>query len=252
MAGIAALCALMAGMGFLELRTLANSQEQFNYAVDNNVRKIQLADTIAAAQSGMVAAQRGIVLGSFAKDAVEVGTHRNAFTKDAAAVQDALTAIRPLLVTGEENSLVAGIADKLAEWQPRYEEIVRLAATDVDQANMARKATAQIYEKINADATRLNGIEAGLLADQKAAVQAENSRGTWIAWLVVGLFLVTGSAMWFVIRHVSLSLRRTAMELIEGAEQVASAAIQVSSASQSLAEGASEQAATLEETSASR
>jgi methyl-accepting chemotaxis protein len=60
---------------------------------------------------------------------------------------------------------------------------------------------------------------------------------------VVVATLITGS--------LAKILRRSALSLNEGAEQVVSAATQVSSSSQSLAEGASEQAASLEETSSS-
>lgn len=251
MTGIAVLCALIASMGFLELRTLGDAQEQFDYAVDNNIRKIQLADTIASAQREMVGAQRGILLGSLLKDPAEGGSHNDTFVKDTAAIQDALTAMRPLVLTADGNALVAGIADKLAEWQPRYAEVVRLAATDVGQANLARKDTAPIYEKIGADARSLEEREVENLTRQRLSVRESGSRSTWIAWAVLGLCLLTAVGTGLLVRNVSLSLRRTAMELIEGAEQVASAAIQVSSASQSLAEGASEQAATLQETSAS-
>ena len=54
-----------------------------------------------------------------------------------------------------------------------------------------------------------------------------------------------------VVRVVNRDLRQVALELSEGAEQVAGAASQVSSSSQSLAQGSSQQAASLEETSAS-
>jgi methyl-accepting chemotaxis protein/methyl-accepting chemotaxis protein-1 (serine sensor receptor) len=74
-------------------------------------------------------------------------------------------------------------------------------------------------------------------------------RFTAISMLVLSV-LVAFIIVW-IVRQITVSLRRVIGELTEGAGQVASAAGQISSSSQSLAQGASEQAASLEETSAS-
>jgi methyl-accepting chemotaxis protein/methyl-accepting chemotaxis protein-1 (serine sensor receptor) len=62
---------------------------------------------------------------------------------------------------------------------------------------------------------------------------------------------VAGVVTGYVVHQICRQLRQTVTELGEGSVQTASAASQVSSSSQSLAQGASEQAASLEETSAS-
>jgi methyl-accepting chemotaxis protein/methyl-accepting chemotaxis protein-1 (serine sensor receptor) len=72
-----------------------------------------------------------------------------------------------------------------------------------------------------------------------------------IALVLIGLCLAVGAVVMWVVHDISVTLRRVARELGEGAEEIASAASQVSSSSQSLAQGSSEQAASLEETSAS-
>ena len=66
------------------------------------------------------------------------------------------------------------------------------------------------------------------------------------------LALVAGCTLgWWIVIGVNSTLRQSAAELGQGAEQIASAAAQVASSSQSLAQGSSQQAASLEETSAS-
>jgi methyl-accepting chemotaxis protein len=70
--------------------------------------------------------------------------------------------------------------------------------------------------------------------------------------LAVGvLATIMALAATSVIRGITRTLRVTAAELSDGAQQVASASSQVSGASQSLSQGATEQAASLEQTSAS-
>lgn len=243
----------MGTMGFLQLRSIREMQDQFDAAVDRDVKKIQIMDSVRVSGDDMVSAQRGIILANFAKDTNEAEADKSIYLKDSNAVKEALDEIRPLLQTEEGKVLVARIGDDLAAWQPHFQDILRLsAAGKLAEANRIRKdVTSPLYNQINHDAQRLMELQAGLVISQKASIHASNSTRSWIALAVLGMCIFTCLAMWFLIRHVSIGLRRTAAELIDGADQVASAAVQVSSASQSLAEGASEQAASLEETSAS-
>ena len=72
-----------------------------------------------------------------------------------------------------------------------------------------------------------------------------------IAGVACGLLvLLTGAAYWFSRRSIVRPVQRIVQMLSGAAAEVASASIQVSSASQSLAQGASEQAAALQATSA--
>src|ERR1017187_3592790 len=73
----------------------------------------------------------------------------------------------------------------------------------------------------------------------------------WHPFGVLGACLAVGGTGLFVVRQINRVLHRVAVNMAEGADQVASAAMHVSAASQSLAQGSSEQAASLEETSSS-
>jgi len=64
----------------------------------------------------------------------------------------------------------------------------------------------------------------------------------------LGILLALGVA-WVMARRITKPLNRIIGGLNEGSDQVSSASGQVSASSQSLAEGASEQAASIEETS---
>jgi len=89
-------------------------------------------------------------------------------------------------------------------------------------------------------------------AKQSEEAKSIGARLRWLTWLVLVISVVAGSGIfYFVVRGINLVLHRTVSELAEGAEQITSASSQVASSSQSLAQGASEQAASLEETSAS-
>lgn len=74
--------------------------------------------------------------------------------------------------------------------------------------------------------------------------------GFWLSSLGGAAALILGIGLAFLmVRSLNKSLRESITALSEGATQIASAASQVASSSQSLAQGASEQTATIEETS---
>jgi methyl-accepting chemotaxis protein len=81
---------------------------------------------------------------------------------------------------------------------------------------------------------------------------AQTAKLSWWMSLGMGLLAVAFGAglSWLMIRALNKELNATIAELAEGATHIASAANQVAGASQAMAQGASEQAATIEETSA--
>jgi len=89
------------------------------------------------------------------------------------------------------------------------------------------------------------------MSDKTIAETIQTVGTSWWLTLVLGIVsVVVGVGMsWFMIRVLNRQLTATVGELTDSAEQIASAANQVAASSQSLAQGASEQTATIEETS---
>ncbi len=89
------------------------------------------------------------------------------------------------------------------------------------------------------------GSDGSLAATSKAV---ESS--WWLTLIVSILSIAIGIPLsWFMVSRLNRELGDTIVELSEGANQIASAASQVAGSSQSLAQGSSQQAATIEETS---
>jgi Gram-negative bacterial TonB protein C-terminal len=85
-----------------------------------------------------------------------------------------------------------------------------------------------------------------------AAITHSTDQGWWFT-IVIGVLGLSGGVViaWLMIASINKTLHQAIFELSEGAEQIASAATQVSSSSQSLAEGSSQQATSIQGTSAS-
>ena len=253
MGGTAVLFVLAALLGYSGLSTAARFKSRFDETVDRNIKKIALVDQIGLANSELISSQRAVILAAFAKDDAELGKYEQAFRHSVEIIRKSQGELQPLVVTQEGRDTIADIATQLSDWMPHFEEVVREAgAGHAAEANRIRKeVTAPLYQRINADATRIQALQAEVVAKDKVTIDSENALSQTIAWSLLVLFVIAGVVVIMVVRSVTGEVRKAATQLAEGAEQVASAAVQVSSASQSLAQGSSEQASSLEETSAS-
>jgi methyl-accepting chemotaxis protein/methyl-accepting chemotaxis protein-1 (serine sensor receptor) len=147
----------------------------------------------------------------------------------------------------------AAIGDEASTWLASSRQYLALSdAKEYKEAHRVLKDSIfPILDEVDKSAQVLSQQERQALdlSKQQAGNTIEKNR--WIAFLLIGLnVLVAGGVLWLV-RRVAGSLRQTMVEMKTGSQQVAAAAGRVTAVSQSLARGASEQAASLEQTSAS-
>jgi len=110
----------------------------------------------------------------------------------------------------------------------------------LSQANLAKMRSAQLIESQQA-----------LIRQDSEYARRTGVRSRWITALMLIVFLLFCGALFRIIRRSNRSLSQIATDLGVGATEIAAAAAQVSSSSQSLAQGASVQAAFIEATSTS-
>jgi methyl-accepting chemotaxis protein/methyl-accepting chemotaxis protein-1 (serine sensor receptor) len=169
-------------------------------------------------------------------------------------VREGLQTYEATITTEEDRALFEQLKPAVQRYKealPEVLELSRAGKTDEARAKYDAEA-APAFEAVNkllqaeADLNRTNGEK------MAAASQQTYSKASSTLWTMLLLCSLGGLATAaYIIRNLNRSLRQTAAELSQGAEQLASAAAQVSASSQSLAQGSSQQAASLEETSAS-
>jgi methyl-accepting chemotaxis protein len=144
------------------------------------------------------------------------------------------------------------IANTLATWDASNTQVSQLITSgDASGAwDVTRKTSGPLLEKVR-EATR------DLVEQQEAAftesLQIGEANFHVMRLLLIGLFALSipvSVAAAYVVRRITRTLRAVTVDLGNGAQQVASAAAQVAGASQALSQGAGDQAASLEETSA--
>ncbi len=253
MAGTGTLFVLAAVLGYSGLSSLSSFKKQFDRAIDQSVKKVILVDSIITANSEMISAQRGIVLEAYGKNGAKLEKYKRTFEENNRVIEKSLNEYESLIHRDDAKALTANLKSKLAEWQPFYLAVVAHATKgEAAEANRIRNdVTAPLYNAINEDARKLSAIQNAVLAADKVAIAGQYSRSWCVAIGLLCGFVLVGVFVVVVVRQITAELRQAIAQLFQGAEQVASAASQVSTSSMSLASGSSQQAASLEETSAS-
>lgn len=154
----------------------------------------------------------------------------------------------------ELKKLIAEIDSPHRELHSSAERILALqkAGDEAGARSVFEKTTLKTLSEVESRLSAISQRSQATASEVTAKMLADTRRGRL---LQVGLCLL-GVAValtlgFLLVRHLNSTLNLAIGNLMDGSEQVSSAAGQVAVSSQSLAQGASEQAALLEETSAS-
>jgi methyl-accepting chemotaxis protein len=158
------------------------------------------------------------------------------------------------LMRVESGRRAAGQLEQLVNrWAAAHVGVVaRITARDPRGARQAAKAgTRPVGEEMAKSVAIISANQQRFLAEDVEFAEAAYRRNRTIIVVLLGASLLVAAWWLYVVGDIRRDLRRTILELTTGSEQVVAAAAQVSASAQALSQGASEQAASLEHTSAS-
>jgi methyl-accepting chemotaxis protein len=234
-------------------RTIANINATFENTAGSTSRKVELAGAINTAEANMAAAQRGLILYTYNKDQAQASAARQLFQESSATLKDALSEIRPLLITAEAKQAAARIDSNIGAWLSAYAEVEsQVSAGNPDMASkILIEKILPLYRAVGEQAKLLAAAARKVLDSDLQGARDQYAGARTLMMILALAGLGSATAAFLIVRSSTAALRRLGTDLLEGAQQVAAASGQIASSSQSLAQGASEQAATLEETSSS-
>ena len=249
----AVLIALLLGMGMSSLTAVGKLETALGVTGYKTARKIELAGHIDAAQSDMLAAERGMIMFAAAKDSAGMDGAERSFHEALAELQKNAEELRSLAVLAETKERLTGLEREAEEWKSGFAQVSSLLrAGKMDEALKCSVAKDDpIFDKMTADNNKVTSTQNQVISNDLEGALSLAQTSRWIGILLTLTGFGIGAVVLLVIRQVNRALRRVASQLSDGAAQVAGAAGQVSAAGQSLAQGSSQQAASLEETSAS-
>ncbi len=249
--GVGTLVVLTFALGITALFSISSIGSRLLNIVDVTVKKQTLTHELDTYSSDMLADTRGVLVRSYMKDQATAETYNQQFVATREAMQANLDVIRPMLVRPAGRQAVEDVQETLSILGDAEQKIMQsVASGDMDSASSSYSAVMlPTLKRQKADTLLMLKIQDELVAADGSGAKVSIATSRWSSALLLGLSCLVGIAVIFVVRQINQLLRNGVRELAESAVQIASAAGQVSASSQSLAQGASEQTATIEETS---
>jgi hypothetical protein len=214
-------------------------------------KKLTLALEVNSELEQAYSHAKSMVLYGTIKNAKKYTTEIERTTKAAARVHDILAELKPMVVVPEgkqalaeiEQGAQAGTSCSSSSSSRRMPRSTRTASrSSAPAAPCATRRARRRHGSSRSSRRSSRRCRLCLVAVLDAA--------DVLISVALASLAVAGVIVW-VVRGIDRTLRNTASELRDGAQQTASAATQVAGSAQGLSRGSSEQAASLEETSAS-
>lgn len=159
----------------------------------------------------------------------------------------------PLVHGDKARATLATIRGAIQEWQGTFEHYLELISKGDFAAGheLVKGTMAPLMDQIDAAANQLESEQNILRTSSKVLAARSVSRSNWTTGVLLGISLICGVLLAVTIRHINRRLREYAGELRAGAVRVSEEAEQLRQASQALAQCASDQAGSIQQTSAS-
>jgi len=244
---------------------------ELDTAVNVNARRSALAAELWAGFQDMksysIQTQSSFVMTRLAKPSVQVGAvvecsachttetravRERQMGEVAAKVRATISQMQPLATTEESRKSLGTLQAAVQDYTSLFSQYLGLVdGNHYDDAHgVLRDQMFPLVEKTDNTLEKMRSEQQAAL--QAAAAQASSTvaRSRWMSALLIVMSLLITSVVLVVVRGSLRGLRRIAEDIRWGAEEVAGAASQVSASSQVLAQGSTEQAASIEQTSA--
>ena len=218
-----------------------------------STHKLELAGNIASLTSEIFSVERAMVIRTLLKDHAAIEDYKKLSIDDAAKRQAVTREFLGITTSAQSRALLQEMYDSYPDFVNMQTELYQLAIKG-DGAGAARLQVGpllQIQKTAAAHAESLKEVARDQVLELETADLAVANASMWVVGVLIALSLAVCAVVIYIVRTINQALQQTIVQLGDGAGQITSAVGLVSSSSRSLAQGASEHAASLEETSAS-
>ncbi len=241
------------GNSVYSLLAIRNMRVQLAREVLGSGAMLDDARQITIAIANMRSDMRGISLFAVTNHAERLPGLRAHYEQANADARKAVDDMEAQNLSQEERAAVDGIRAHLAQWRENFGQYYDLSASGhgEEASTLTLRVTTPIMDWLQKTAADLGSASRERQLKGNHAIELSLSRTEALNWLLLVGLLSAALGAWWVTDRMLATLRAIGKSFTSGAQAVLAAALEVSSSSQSLARQSSEQAASLEETSAS-
>lgn len=253
MASSIAMLGLTVILSVSSLRTSGSLGDELSKTASVTGRQMELAGAAASDAANMLSAERGLLLKLALGDQTTATKLNGEFASYAQSVGQEIDQMRALAETDEGRAANEKMQSALQSWLPAHDQLWQLCSKQDYQT-----AFKVFDNKVAPQASAMQQAANQVVALAHRSLEQEKSRALelpvqsrWIAIILLIISVATGAFGVWIVRGATRSLREMAANMSGTAAAVIEASRQISSLSEQLAKGATDQAASLEETSAS-
>ena len=253
MGGSVSMLVLTLVLSVASLQTTESLGNELSTTAAKTARHLELASSASLDASGMLSAERGLLLKLALGDQSSASKLHSEFESRARNVEQGVSEVQQGNKSDEVRSSAQQMQEALRAWITADNDMWQLCSKNDYQGAFKTfdEKVAPRAKQMQASADQILSVEQNLLEQAKQRAIDLPTRSRWTAIALMALSLIVGALVICVGRSTTTSLKDIASSMANTADQVIQASQQISSISQHLAQGASEQAASLEETSAS-
>ena len=250
---LGALIVLIGALTFTTIRAMSLLNGALDRVAYRTSKKADRSSQLVETVGDLAASQQALLLRSILNDTSGVEQSRRAVANAESKIENLFGEIVPLLDSTAEKDSVLQLKDKASAVKPISNEFVQLVTKQ--QMNDALKLVGEklipAYDELQKSGRAFVDNQRETTSADTQTTQQSASSSRILAMIFLGLTLASALMIGFLIRRMNQALSAMTNDVYEGAISVGQAATQMSSVSQSLAQGASDQAASLEQTSVS-
>lgn len=249
-AAIIGLALVVGGLAFLYNTRLS---KELQTAVDVVARKQLLAGRISTAAADMTSLERGIAFSAVLTQVSKMEGMKRQFEEAAKHASTDMTELQRLSESEDARQSIRELEKAHQAVLSAHAEIMKLLASqqmDIALQKFESEAAPRL-QNIATAAKRMIDMQTKDLERMSAQAREHKATTNIIMFALLGLSLLSGALVLVTLRNGTKALRGLTGEVKVCANEVSDASKQISQASQSLSVGASRQASSLEETSAS-
>lgn len=248
-----AMLALVLILGVTSLKINLDLGAELDSAVRVTAKKQMLAGQILAAAAEMTAVERGVASSEMLQQKDKSAAFLKQYATAEKRVREQLSEFAALSRSEETRAQLAALeAEQTALEKTQEGFVAMLQKQQMDQAlKVFDETLLPKLAKMSELAKGLVDQQAEQLAVISRSAEAKEGGSRWVTIALLALCISVGVGVLFVGRGITSQLRQLTGQIAGCARGVSDASTQISSASRALAEGASRQAGSLEETSAS-
>jgi methyl-accepting chemotaxis protein len=251
--GFAALLCIVAALTFTSMRAMSSLNGALDRVVQRLSRRADKTSQLVEAVTEIGGRQQALLLRSVLSDTAGVDQNRRAVAELERRIDGLFGELTPLLDSAGDRQLIQSLQSKAMSVRPLSEEVTTLIQKQQmsDALKLVSDRVLPAYDELQRSARDFLSNQREKMTSETNDVLTSASATRTLAYVFVGLTVVCSLLIAFAARQMNSALGGMGSQVSDGAQQVARAATQMTSISQSLAQGASEQAVSLEQTSAS-